>query len=109
MLGWPIAQLITEFVASPPNRFRMQARDLGKLFDSAMSKTSRLAARHPAALLLVEAAQQQIELPMIVSHRMVTRPTCHTATLMNEQFRCHRPDPFPGVAESLHQNIEFTK
>ncbi len=93
MVGRPIAQLITEFVASPPNRFRMQARDLGNPFDSAMSQTPGLAARHPATLLLVEAAQQQIELPMIVSLRVLTRPTCRTITLMNHQFRCHRPPP----------------
>jgi len=75
MVGRPITQLFTKFVASPPNRFRMQARDLGNLFDSPMSQTPGLAARHPAALLLVEATQQQVELPMIVSLRLVTRPT----------------------------------
>ena len=53
----------------------MQARDLGNPFDSAMPQTPSLAARHPAALLLVETAQQQIELPMIVSLRVRTRPT----------------------------------
>ena len=109
MVGRPIAQFLAEFVAAPPNRFRMQARDLAHPFDSAMSQTPGLAARHPAALLLVQAAQQQIELPMIVSLRMLTRTTCRTATLMNEQFRCHRLPPFPGVAESVHQNVDFTE
>ncbi len=85
----------------------MQARDLGNPCDSAMSQTPGLAARHPATLLLVEAAQQQVELPMIVSLPLVTRPTCRTDTLMNAQFRCHRPPPFLGVAESLHRNVEL--
>ena len=86
----------------------MQARDLGNPCDSAMSQTPGLAARHPAALLFVEATQQQVELPMIGSLRRVTRLTCRTATLMNEQFRCHRLPPFPGVADKLTSKRRIT-
>ena len=104
MVGRPLTQLLVEFVTAPANRFRMQARDLREEFQSAMSETLGLAASHPPALLLVQAAQQQIELPMIVSIRMVTRTTCRTTTLVNRQFRCHRSASFLGVAGSLHQN-----
>ena len=73
-----------------------------------MPETLGLATSHPPALLLVQAAQQQMELPMIVAIRMVTRPTGRTATLVNRQFRCHRSAPFLGVADSLLQTAQFT-
>lgn len=95
-------------VTAPANRFRMQARDFRQQFQSAMPETLGLATSHPPALLLVQAAQQQIELPMIVAIRMVTRPTGRTATLVNRQFRCHRSAPFLGVADSLLQTAQFT-
>ena len=45
---------------------------------------------------------------MIVSIRMVARPTGRTATLVNRQFRCHRSASFLGVAGSLLQTVYFT-
>jgi len=105
MVGRPLAQFLVEFVTTPANRFRMQARDLREQFQSAMPETLGLATSHPPALLLVQAAQQQIELPMIVSIRMITRPTGRTTTLVNRQFRCHHSAPFLGVAGSLHQTV----
>ena len=83
MVGRPLTQFFVEFVTAPANRFRMQARDLRQQLQSTMSETLGLAARHPPALLLVQAAQQQIELPMIVSIRMIPRPTGRTTTIMN--------------------------
>ncbi len=103
MLGRPLAKFLIEFVNASANRFRMQPRDLRQPFQAAMSETLGLAASHPPALLLVQAAQQQIELPMIVSIRMITRSTRRTTTLVNRQFRCHPSVPFLGVAGSLHQ------
>jgi uncharacterized protein len=83
MVGRPLTQFLVEFVSAPTNRFRRQARDLRQQFQSTMSQTLGLAASHPTALLLIQAAQQQIELPMIVSIRMVARSTGHTSTLVN--------------------------
>ena len=83
MVDRPLTQFLVEFVTAPANRFRMQAGDLRQPFQSAMSETLGLAAYYPPALLLIQAAQQQIELPMIVSIRMVTRPTGRTFTLVN--------------------------
>ncbi|MBI3363102.1 MAG: hypothetical protein HY023_18525 [Chloroflexi bacterium] len=105
MVGRPLTQFFVEFVTAPANRFRMQARDLREQFQSAMSETLGLAACHPPALLLIQAAQQQIELPMIVSIRMVTRPTGRTSTLVNRQFRCHHSASFLGVTGSLLQTV----
>lgn len=83
MVGRPLTQILVEFVTAPANRLRMQARDLREQFQSTMSETLGLTASHPSALLLIQAAQQQIELPMIVSIRMVTRTTGRTFTLVN--------------------------
>lgn len=109
MVGGAIPQLVIEFLAAPANRFRMQAGDFRHLSQTAMSATEGLSPRDPAALLFVQPAEQHIELPMIIPIHMVTQPTGRTTTLMNRQFRCHRPIPFLGVAESLHQTVEFTK
>lgn len=83
MVGRPLTQILVEFVTAPADRLRMQARDLREQFQSTMSETLGLTASHPPALLLVQAAQQQIKLPMIVSIRMVTRTTGRTFTLVN--------------------------
>ena len=87
MVGGPLAQLLVEFITAPANRFRMPARDQRDRCQSAVPETLGLAASHPAALLLIQAAQQQIELPMLSSISMVTRSTCRTTTLVNHQFR----------------------
>ncbi|MFM9961706.1 MAG: hypothetical protein ACKV2Q_10820, partial [Planctomycetaceae bacterium] len=93
MVGRPIAQFRVEFVTAPPNRFRMQSRHHRDLCQSAMSETLGLAASHPAALLFVQAAQQQIELPMIFANCLITRLTRQTPTFVNRKFRGHRPPP----------------
>jgi hypothetical protein len=105
LVGRSRAQLVAEFVTAPTNRFRMQARDLRDPFDSAMSETLGLAASHPAALLFVQAAQQQIELPMLVSSCLLTCSTRRTTALVNRQFHSHRPTPFLGLDANLHQSL----
>src|SRR5207302_1750739 len=101
MIGRPIAQVIVEFVSVPPDRFRMQAGDLGEPLEASMPQMLRLACCHPAPLLLIQPAQQQIELPMIFLFRMFARKASRTTALMNRPWCAHCPTPFLGVPDSL--------
>jgi hypothetical protein len=65
MVRRPITQFVVEFVAAPPDRFRMQSGDLRDALEPTMPETRGLARSHPTTLLFVQPAQQQIELPMI--------------------------------------------
>lgn len=96
-----IQQVGGKFVATAANRFRMQPRDLRHPLDSAMPQPPRLPADDPAALLLVQPAQQQVQLVMIRPFRMLTRATRRAATLVNQKFFRHRP-PSMDSDSSLH-------
>jgi hypothetical protein len=109
MVGWPIAQIVVEFVSAPPNGFRMEAGDLCDVLETAMPQTQGLTRCQPASLLLVQPAQQQIELPMILPVRMFTRSASRAAAIVNGQGCAHRPTPFLGVPDSLHQVADFTE
>lgn len=99
MVGGTLAQLVVEFVTAAANRFRMQAGDFRHQLQAAMPAKANLAARDPAALLFVQSAEQHIEWTMILSARMITRPTRRTTTLVNRTFRDHNAPPFLGVPE----------
>ena len=71
-VGRPIVQFAFEFVPATPDGFRMEAGNLRDPFETAMSQTLGLAGRHPAPLLLIQTTQQQIELLVIFTLRMVT-------------------------------------
>jgi len=103
-VGRPIPQFVFEFVPAPPDRFGMQAGDLRDPLESTMPEPHGLTRRHPATLLLVQPAQQQIEVPMIVPIRMLTRSTGRTPTFVNRQFRGHGPPLFDG---GLHQHRPY--
>src|SRR5258708_1758836 len=77
----------------PPDRFRMEASDRCDPLKAPMPQTLRLACCHPATLLLIQPAQQQIELPMIFPFRMFTRPTSRTTALVNRLWCAHSPTP----------------
>lgn len=109
MIGRPIAQVIVEFVSAPPDRFRMEAGDLGDPLEAPMPQTHRLACCHPATRLLIQPAQQQIELPMIFLSWMFARKTRCTTALVDRPWSAHRPTPFLGVQDSLHQIVDFTE
>jgi len=109
MIRGPISQVIVHFVAPSADGFRMHSGDLCDALESAMPQTYCLAARRPATLLLVQTTQQQIQLLMITLLCGITRQTLRTTTLMNRLFRCHLPISFPGVAQSLQSNGDFTK
>jgi len=100
--------VIVEFVPTTPDRFRMKPGDLRDPLETAMSQTLRLARRHPATLLFVQPAQQQIELPMIFAVRMVTHPAIRTTALVHRPFRGHRPSLL-GMIDSLHDIADFTE
>jgi len=99
MVRGAVAQLAVEFVAAASNGFGIKAGDFRQQFQAAMSATTRLAGRDPAALLFVQSAEQHIELTMIPSFLMITRPTRRTTTLVNHTFRDHNAPPFLGVPE----------
>jgi len=80
-----------EFVAAPPNGFRMEASDFRNPLKTTMSQAFGLSRGNPTTLLLIQSAQEQIELPMIFSIRMFTGTTRSTTTLVNHQFRAHCP------------------
>jgi len=81
-----VSQILAEFVSTPTDRFGMQPRDFRNALKSAMPQPSSLTGRHPATLLLVETAQQYVQLPMVVSFRRSTRTTFRTTTLVNRLF-----------------------
>src|SRR6266700_2654440 len=93
LVGRPIAQVVVELVAAPPDRFRMEASDRCDPLKAPMPQTLRLACCHPATLLLIQPAQQQIELPMIFPFRMFTRPASRTTALVNRLWCAHSPTP----------------
>jgi hypothetical protein len=86
MVGWPIAQVVVEFVSAPPNRFRMEAGDLCNTLEAPMPQTHGLTCCHPAPLLFIQPAQQQIELPMIFPIRMFTRSASRTTAFVNRPW-----------------------
>jgi len=92
-VGGPRSQVGGEFVPTPPDRFRMQARDLRDPLETAIPQPLGLPRRHPTTLLLVQPAQHQIELPVIIPFGMITRPTGDAATLANRQFYGHDLTP----------------
>jgi hypothetical protein len=85
MIGRSITQLVVEFIATAPDRFRMQASDLRDPLEATVSQPHRFSRSHPATLLLIQPAQQQIELPMIFPFRMLTGQTVRTATIVYRQ------------------------
>jgi hypothetical protein len=93
LIDGSISQFVVEFVAAPPNRFRMEAGDLGDPLKTTMPQALGLSPRNPTTLLLVQPAQEQIELPMIFASRMFTSLAVRATTLVNHQFRGHCPTP----------------
>ncbi len=85
MVGRPIAQVIVEFVSATPDRLRMEAGDRCDPLEAPMPQPLGLSCCHPAPLLLIQPAQQQIELPMIFSFRMFTRTAGRTTAIVNRQ------------------------
>jgi len=83
MVGGPMAQAVVEFVSAPPNRFRMEAGDLCDALKAPMPQTHGLTCCHPAPLLLIQPAQQQIELPMIFLLRMFTCSASYATAIVN--------------------------
>ena len=102
----PISQVVVEFVAAPPNRFRMEAGDLCDALEAPMPQTHGLTRRHPAPLLLIQPAQQQIELPMIFAVRMFTRSASRATALVNRQCLPIVP-PLPWSVRQLTANRRF--
>jgi len=78
-----LSQILAEFVTTLADRFGMHSRDLRNSLESAMPQTHCLAGRHRATLLLVETAQQHIQLPMVISLGVLTRTTIRTTALVN--------------------------
>jgi hypothetical protein len=68
----------------------MQAGYLRDSLKSTMPQPHGLAGSYPATLLLIQTAQQKIELPMIFPCRMVTHTTSCTITFSNRHLKSHR-------------------
>ena len=102
MVSWPITQIILEFVAAASYSFGVQARNPSDLLESAIPQPHGLAGSHPTTLLLVQPTDQQIEFPVCLPFRMITRLASSAAALMNLSLTSHGPTPFLGVGVSLH-------
>jgi len=63
-LGWPPGQRACQFLPSTLDGFFGQARDLREQAIPTRTNTIGLNRNVPATLLLIEAAEQQIDLPM---------------------------------------------
>ena len=87
----------------------METGDRCDALEASMPQTHGLTRRDPAALLLVQPTQQQIELPMIFLSGMFTRTASSTTALVNRPWRAHCPTPFLGVPNSLHQIVDITE
>jgi hypothetical protein len=65
----------------------MQPRDFCDLLDPAVSDPRRLPTRDPTTLLLIQSAEQHIELSMVFPIGMVANSTPRATTLVNYNFR----------------------
>jgi len=72
-----------EFVAATPDGLGMKAGDLGDALESAVPPTLGFASGDPATLLLIQSAEQQVELPMIVAEWMVPGAAVSTTAIVN--------------------------
>lgn len=105
----PTLQFVLEFVPATPNRFRMETGNLRQALEATVPQQHSLTRRDPAALLLVHAAKQKVELAMIFPCRMLTRLAGPTIALVNRRWCAHSRTPFHGMPHSLHQTVEFTE
>ena len=64
----------------------MQARDFRDLLDPTVAKPCGLTARDPPPLLLIQPAEQHVELSMIFPLGMVASSTRRATTLVNYNF-----------------------
>ena len=64
----------------------MQARDFRDLPDPPVTDPRRLPARNPPPLLLIQPAEQHVELSMIFPLGMVASSTRRATTLVNYNF-----------------------
>jgi hypothetical protein len=87
----------------------MKAGNLRHALEATVSQEHGFTRCHPAALLLVQTAEQQVELAMILLCRMLSRPAGPTITLVNRRWCTHGRTPFLGVPDSIHQIVEFTE
>jgi hypothetical protein len=71
----------------------MKAGDLCDALEAPMPQAHGLTCCNPAPLLLIQPAQQQIELPMIFPFRMFTRAASRTPAIVNRPWRAHCPTP----------------
>jgi hypothetical protein len=94
-------QVSRQFLAPAANGLGVQAGDFGDLPDTPMPAAQSLAAGDPTSLLFVEAAEDQIEVPMIILLGVLSSFTSRTRTLMNGNFPGQFPASLLGDGGSL--------
>jgi hypothetical protein len=96
-VDWPADEIPVEFIATDANGFGVQAGDFGNPFNATMPTPLRFASGDPTSLLFIQAAENQIEIPMVLSFWMIASPTCRTSAFVNRTFlRHHRPPSLVG-------------
>jgi hypothetical protein len=66
----------------------MQTGDFRDLLDPTVAQPRCLTARDPPPLLLIQPAEQRVQLSMLLPLRMVAQPTCQATTLINHYRWC---------------------
>jgi hypothetical protein len=95
--------MVVEFLATAANRLHAQPADCGHEPIAPVSDLLGFQRHHPAALLLVQAAQQEVELMMQLPIRVVFALRANwTLALMNILFR-HRLPPSLEDEGALYQ------
>jgi hypothetical protein len=95
--------MVVQFLATATNRLHAQPADCGHEPIAPMSDLLGFQRHHPAALLLVQAAQQEVELMMQLPIRVVLAMRANWAlALMNILVR-HRLPPSLEDEEALYQ------
>jgi hypothetical protein len=87
----------------------MQTGYLRYPLEAAMTKMLGFPSSHPATLLLIQTAQQQIQLPMIGTLMMFALLTVRTIALVNRYLCGHRLISLPWSQRQLKLKHHFTK
>jgi hypothetical protein len=86
-------ETLVEFIATDANSLLVQPCDFGYRLDSAVPSPLGFAPGDPTSLLLIQTAEYQIEIPMVLRLGMIACLTSRTRTLPNRKFRFHHWPP----------------
>jgi hypothetical protein len=95
--------MVVQFLATATNRFHAQSADCGHEPIAPMSDLFGFQRHHPAALLLVQAAQQEVELMMQFPVLVIFALRANWALALMNVLSRHRLPPSLEDEEALYQ------